>query len=132
MYGKEYTSNSVSLSIGGVQITRALQVSWKAEIETDELYGMSREPFGLSDGNKKYSGNFKMHQSQIEKLLNATGNIDLDGLDGLDAQVTLSEYGRFSQRTLVNVRCTAIGEDYKSGDKFAEIDVPFKFTRILT
>ncbi len=129
-YGKEYSANAVTVLVAGVVITRALAVKWKAKVDSEPFYGMGKEPLGIQDGNKSYEGEVKMHQSMLEKILAATGNSDLDGMENIDMSVSYSENGRFTQRTLVSCRFTEVGEEYKSGDKFAEIALPFIFTKV--
>jgi hypothetical protein len=133
-YSNEYSSDSVSVLVNGIVITRALGVMWKAKIESEAFYGMGREPLGIADGNKSYEGNVKMHQSQLDKLLQASGNKDLDKLRDVDIEVAYQDplSGRLSTRTLIGCRINEVSEEYKSGDKFAEIELPFVFTKVKT
>jgi hypothetical protein len=133
-YSNEYSSDSVSVLVNGLLITRALGVTWKAKIEAEQFYGMAREPLGIADGNKSYEGNVKMHQSQLDKILSASGNKDLDKLRDIDIEIAYQDpqNGRLSTRTLIGCRITEAGEEFKSGDKFAEIELPFVFEKVKT
>lgn len=133
-YSNEFSSDSVSLLINGIVITRLLSVKWSAKVDSAPFYGMSREPLGIADGNKSYEGDVKLHQSQLVKILSASGNKDLDTLRDIDLEVAYEDplSGRLSTRTLVGCRFTEVGEEYKSGDKFAEIELPFLFSKVKT
>lgn len=133
-YSNEYSSDSVSILVNGLVITRALGAKWMAKIDSEPFYGMSREPLGIADGNKSYEGHVRMHQSQLDKILSASGNKDLDTLRDIDIEVAYQDplSGRLSTRTLIGCRFTEVGEEYKSGDKFAEIELPFLFAKVKT
>lgn len=133
-YSNEYSSDSVSILVNGLVITRALGAKWGAKIDAEPFYGMGREPLGIADGNKSYEGNVKMHQSQLDKILSASGNKDLDTLRDIDIEVAFQDplSGRLSTRTLIGCRFTEVGEEYKSGDKYAEIELPFLFEKVET
>lgn len=104
-------------------------ISYKDKIDSELIYGKGGEPIGVQDGNRSYEGSLKCQQSEFDKLV-ASGDKGVKGLKNLTIQWAFEKEGRISTRVFNGVRITEIGEDYKQGDKFAEVEFPFIFTSI--
>lgn len=102
-------------------------ISFKDSVESELIYGKGGDPIGVQDGNRSLEGNFKCHQSEFDKLV-PSGDKGVKALKGLTIQWAFEKEGRISTRVFSGVRITEIGEDYKQGDKFAEVEFPFIFT----
>lgn len=123
----EYSWDSVEIAINGVVIIGALGIKFSQEVESELVYGKGNRPLGINDGNIKNEGEITVHQSELDKLLAATGNRWVAGLKNLTITSALIKEGRISTRTFAGCRITSIGEEYKQNDKWAEIALPFIF-----
>ncbi len=128
----EYSWRDVEIAVNGRVLIGALGIDFSDEVERELIYGKGNLPLGINDGNVKYEGEVTLHQSELEKLIQATGNKGALGLRRLTISLAYAnEEGRLTTRTLVNVAINKVGEAYKQGDKFAEITVPFIFQSII-
>lgn len=127
----EYGWKDVEVSVDGRILVGALGVKFSDSIERELLYGKGNKPLGVQDGNVKYEGELTIHQGELEKLIQATGNKGAEGLKNLTIVFSYSKEGRITTRTLIGCAATSIGEEYKQNDKFATVAVPFIFTEIV-
>lgn len=125
----EFAWNDITVSLNGRVMMMCTAIRYSDEIESELIYGKGNEPAGVQDGNRKYEGAFKAHQSEFDKLV-PSGDKGVKTLKGLTIQWSFSKEGRISTRVFNGVRITKIGEDYKQNDKFAEVEFPFIFTGI--
>jgi hypothetical protein len=123
----EYSWKDVEVAINGRPIIGALGINFKETVESELVYGKGNQPLGVNDGNINYEGELVVHQSEFEKLMQATGNRGTTGLKDLTISSAYIKDGRITSRILIGVRITEIGEAYNQNDKFAEITLPFIF-----
>lgn len=122
---EEFEWSQVACSVNGRTQNACTGISWEEEIESEGIYGKGNKPIAIQDGNIKYSGTLKMHQSEFSKLLSQTGNIGLRGLKNLTFNIAYQGLTRLESRTVVGARITKIGDGYDQGDKFKIIELPW-------
>ncbi len=125
----EFSWNDITISINGKVMMACTGVSYKDSIESEQIYGKGGEAIGIQDGNRKIEGTIKCHQSELDKLI-GTGDAGVKALKNLSIQWAFEKLGKVSTRVFNNCRITETGEDYKQGDKFAEVELPFICTSI--
>lgn len=123
----EYGWKDVEIAVQGRLVVGALGIKFTEEVEAELVYGKGNEPLGINDGNVKYEGEIKIHQSELDKLLNGTGNQGTKGLRDLMITSAYIKDGRITTRSFVGCRITSLGEEFNQNDKFAEITLPFIF-----
>lgn len=127
----EYGWKDVTIGVDGQVMLTALGISFKDDVERELIYGKGDKPIGVNDGNVKYEGELKIHQSELQKLMLLKGNKGTKGLRDLTIVVAYSKGLRVTTRTLIGCAITSSGEGYNQNDKFAEITLPFIFLDIV-
>lgn len=129
---REYEWADITVTIGGVVVTKIQGVDYTSSQEKELLYGKGNEPLAIQKGNKSYSGSVYLLQSALDSLTLAGGK---DGLLGISADITIS-YGNPSKgdviRTdmLMGCQFTSEPRSIKQGDKnMAAQNCPFIFLR---
>lgn len=128
---REYEFADMTVMVGGKDITGLRGLKYTTKQEKELLYGKGNEPVAIQKGNKSYDGELTVLASELETLrLNGGGTI-------LGLQVDIvAVYGNPLQGdvmvtdVLQGVQFTEEPKDYKQGDKFAEITLPFIFLRL--
>lgn len=123
----EFGWKDLSVAVNGRTMAALLGVKWSQKVERSLIWGKGNDPIGIQDGNVSYEGELKMHQSELTKLLNSTGNRGAKGLKGMTFNLAYQNDSKIETRTLVSCAISEIGEEYKQGDPFAEIALPFIF-----
>lgn len=124
--GREYEWADLTLIAGGKDMVEFRGITWKKKIEREHLHAKGRKAFSVQSGNETSDGELTALKSGYDKLAKAGGGSIL----GLNIDMMLA-YGNPSQgdamttKRIVGVRFTEEGEDWKQGDKFAEIKMPF-------
>lgn len=128
---REYEFADLTVMVGGKDTVGLRGLKYSVKQEKEAVYGKGNEPIAIQKGNKSYEGELTILASELETLrLNGDGTIlglQLDivavygnPLNG-DAMVT---------DVLQGVQFTEEPKEYKQGDKFAEITLPFIFLRL--
>lgn len=131
---REYSYANMEVIMLGRNIAGLRGIKYKTSQESDEVYGRGNEPRTFSSGNRKYEGELTVLQSELEAMLDAAGSgKDITQMPLFDIIVTYLPEG--STTLVVDVvKGVKIGElekGMKQGDKFMEINLPFKALRIL-
>jgi len=126
---REYEWSDVSVVVAGRVVTGLRGIKYTSKQEKELLYAKGNKPHGIQHGNKDYSGELTLLQSEYEALREAAGG------DVLDASFNIVAcYGNptkgdtITTDTLVNVEITEDGTEWKQGDKFQEKTLPFIYT----
>ena len=127
----EYGWSDLTIAVNGRAVMAALGWRFSEEIESELIYGKGSEAISINDGNIKNEGELTVHQSELDKLLAATGNLGVKGLKNLTITAALVKEGRITTRKLVSCRITKLEEQYKQNDKFAEVTLPFIFLKAI-
>lgn len=128
---REYEFADMTVMVGGKDTVGLRGLKYSAKQEKEVLYGKGNEPIAIQKGNKSYEGELTVLASELETLrLNGGGTI-------LGLQVDIvAVYGNPLQGdvmvtdVLQGVQFTEEPKEYKQGDKFAEITLPFIFLRL--
>ena len=122
---REYEWADVSVVAAGRMITGIRGVSYTASQEKEALYGKGNKPHSIQRGNKNYSGNIRLLQSELEALEMAAGG------DALDISFNIVvAYGNplkgdvITTDLLVGCEITEIPKALNQNDKFMEIELP--------
>lgn len=122
---REYEWSDVSVVVAGRMLTGIRGVSYTSSQEKEPLYAKGNTPHAIQRGNKAYSGNIKLLQSELEALELAAGG------DALDVSFNIVvAYGNPSQGDVVttdllkNCEITEIPKNINQNDKFMEIELP--------
>ena len=124
--GREYEWADLTLIARGRDMIEFRGISWKKEIEREHLYGKGRDPIAIQSGNTKPSGELTLLKSGYDKLAKS-GNGSVLGLN-IDLMLSYgnpSEGNSMTPKRIYSVRFTEEGEDWKQGDKFTEIKLPY-------
>lgn len=128
---REYEFSDITLVLGGKDITGIRGVKYTAKQEKELVYGKGALPRKIQKGNIAYEGEFTVLQSELETLIANSKDRSILSLQ-LDAVVA---YGNPSNGdtlivdVLQGCQFTEETKELKTGDKFAEITLPFIFLR---
>jgi hypothetical protein len=127
----EFGWKDMEIAVDGKVLVAVTEFGFSEEIESELVYGKGNLPISIQDGNVKYEGNLTVMKSDLDRLVAATGNVGVVGLKNLTFTVALVKDGKISTRTLVKARITKLPEDWKQNDKFATMQLPFIFLRVI-
>lgn len=125
--GRQYEWGDLTLILGGRNITGFRGIKYSEKIEREALYAKGTQPHSIQSGNVSYEGEITMTQSEYEALESATKGQGIFSLC-LDALVS---YGNPSNGDVLvhdrieGLRFTESAKEWKQGDKFIEITLPF-------
>ena len=128
---REYEFADMTVMVGGKDIVGLRGLKYDVKQEKETVYGKGNEPIAIQKGNKSYEGELTILASELETLrLNGGGTV-------LNLQVDIAVvYGNplqgdvMTTDILQGVQFTEEAKEYKQGDKFAEITLPFIFLRL--
>lgn len=127
--GREYEWADIELVLAGVPVTGFRGIKYGPKQEKEALYGKGGKPLAIQNGNKSYEGEITLTQSAAEALRLASKG---DLLNIRNASVTIT-YGDPSKGVapvtdrLIGISFTENTIDWKQGQKFAEVPLPFLY-----
>lgn len=122
---REYEWSDVSVVAAGRMITGLRGVSYTSSQEKEALYGKGNKPHSIQRGNKSYSANIRLLQSELEALELAAGGDALDiSFNIVVAYGNPSKGDVISTDLLVGCEITEIPKGLNQNDKFMEIELP--------
>lgn len=129
----EYGWSNIRVVMLGKDVAGIRGIKYKVSKEKEFVYARGNEPHSISSGNKSYEGSVTLKQSEVEALERAAGaGNDLTDLQPFDITVAYVPVG--GSKIQVDIIQGVELEDYEKGmsqgDKFAEIEIPFKALRI--
>jgi hypothetical protein len=129
---KQYRWKDMSFSLLGVKVTDIQELTYKVEVEDEEVYGAGDEPIDIQSGNRKNSGQLTLLKSVVDELTTAAQNAGYRDILDLRFPITVSYSNttKVSTDILMGVKLGAYNDGMMQGDKYAKIVIPFKFTRI--
>lgn len=129
---REYEWSDVNVVAAGRSITGIRGVSYTPSQEKEALYAKGNKPHAIQRGNKAYSGNIKLLQSELEALERAAGG------DALDVAFNIVvAYGNPSKGDVVTTdllkgcEITEIPKTLNQNDKFMEIELPIVMLDVI-
>lgn len=124
--GREYEWADLTVIAGGRDMVEFRGISWKRKIEREAIKAKGRKAIAIQSGNIDVDGEITLLKSGYDKLAKAGRGSVL----GLNISLLLS-YGNPSEgnamttKRITGVRFTEEGEDWKQGDKFTEVKLPY-------
>lgn len=124
--GREYEWADLTLIAGGKDMVEFRGITWKKKIEREHLHAKGRDAFSIQSGNVTADGELTVLKSGYDKIAKAGGGSILGlNIDMMLAYGNPSKGDAMTTKRFVGVRFTEEGEDWKQGDKFAEIKMPY-------
>ncbi|TWI22198.1 hypothetical protein [Sphingobacterium siyangense] len=123
---REYEWADITVIAGGRDLLGIRGVKYTRKIEREAVYAKGRKAKAIQSGNESVEGELVLLQSTYNELLDSSGG-DILSLS-IDTEVTYGNPSRGDAlRTdrLIGIRFTEEAVEFKQGDKFAEITVPF-------
>lgn len=121
---REYEWADLSLDIGGNDFVEIRAVKLVEKIEREPVYGKGRFPLAIQSGNAMYEGEVVLLGSGYEKLVRAgNGSVLSLSVDGLLSMGNPPD--TIIHKRAVGMRFTEASSEWKQGDKFQEITLPF-------
>jgi hypothetical protein len=124
--GRQYEFTDLTLILGGRDVTGFRGIKYASKQEKEVLYGKGNRGMSIQKGNISHEGEITLAQSELETL-KASGGGSILGLS-LNAVVC---YGNPANGDalitdkLSGIQFTEDTKDFKQGDKFMEITLPF-------
>ncbi len=128
---REYEWSDITLILGGKDITGIRAIKYGTKQEKEPVYGKGSEPLKIQKGNKSHDGELSVLQSEFETLVANSSDSSILSLQ-LDAVVA---YGNPSKGDMLitdviqGIQFTEETKEFKQGDKFGEMKLPFIFLR---
>lgn len=123
---REYEWADLTLILGGKDITGVRAVKYTEKIEREAIYAKGRQPHSIQSGNIMYEGEITMLGSEYEKLVKAgKGSVLSLALDGLFALGNPVAGDALITNRAQGIRFMEASKEFKQGDKFQEITLPF-------
>jgi hypothetical protein len=124
---EEYAWKDVTVVLLGKAVTGIRSVKYSEKQEKEFVYGKGDKPVAIQKGNKSYSGEIKLLQSELEALIAASETNSILDIPAFDIIVTYAAGVRVITDVLKSVEFTESAKEIKQGDKFQEITLPVLF-----
>jgi hypothetical protein len=124
--GREYEFADLTLFLAGRDVTGFRGIKYTSKQEKEVLYGKGNRGLSIQKGNISHEGEVTLTQSELETL-KALGGGSILGLN-LSAVVA---YGNPAKGDVMitdklnGIQFTEEAKEFKQGDKFADITLPF-------
>ncbi len=123
---REYEWADLTLILGGKDITEIRAVKYTEKIEREAVYAKGRNPHSIQSGNIAYEGEITMLRSGYEKLVKAgKGSVLALAMDGLFSYGNPADGDALLSDRASGIRFAEAAKEFKQGDKFQEITLPF-------
>lgn len=123
---REYEWADITVIVAGRNVTGFRALKFGAKQEKEALHAKGNKPHSIQRGNKSYSGEIALLQSEYEALRLAAGGDVLDIRFDIVVSYGNPTKGELSTtKILQGVEITENEEDWKQGDKFTEKRLPF-------
>ncbi|MCX8676464.1 MULTISPECIES: hypothetical protein [Apibacter] len=124
---REYEWADFTATLGGKDLTGIRGVKYTRKIEREAVYGKGRNARAIQSGNVSIEGEITLLQSEYESLVASAKNRDILNLclDLVGAYGNPTNGDMLIMDRITGVRFTEAGKEFKQGDKFMEITLPF-------
>ena len=124
---REYEWADFTAILGGRDITGIRAVKYSRKIEREGVYAKGRNAKAIQSGNITVEGEITVLQSEYEALVASSKNRDIFNLsvDLLGAYGNPSNGDMLLYDRIIGLRFTEEAKQFKQGDKFMEITLPF-------
>lgn len=125
---REYEWSDVTVVMAGRDVTGLRGVKYSSKQEKELLYAKGNKPHAIQRGNKDFSGEITLLQSEYEALKTSAGGDVLNiTFDIVVCVGTPSKGDVITTDILINCEITEDNTEWKQGDKFQEKTLPFIF-----
>lgn len=125
--GIEYGWGDVSVVVNGRDVARIRGIKYVSKQEMEHVYAKGNKPIAILTGNKSYSGELTILQSELNNLMLLSKSKTL-----FDLQFNIVVcYGNAAKGELMTTdkiygaRFTDLDKNLKQGDKFMEVTLPY-------
>lgn len=126
----EFAWKDIEAVMLGRSLVRLLEVKYKVTQESKEIYGRGSEPLGIQEGNRKYEGELKVGQSELESLIKKAQDLlpqsDPTRMPAFNISVSYEKNGVVVTDVMVGVKLSEFEKGMKQGDSDMEVSLPFK------
>jgi hypothetical protein len=128
---REYEFADLTLVLGGKDITGFRGIKYTIKQAKEPVYGKGNQPLKIQKGNISHEGEITLLQSELETLIHnsSDGSILSLQIDAVVAYGNPSKGDVLITDVLQGIQFTEESKEFKQGDKFAEIKLPFIFLR---
>ena len=123
---KEFEFADITLFIGNKDIVGVRGIKYSEKIEREPLHAKGKYPHSIQSGNVSYEGEVSMTQSELE-ILTAAGNGSVLNIvtDAVISYGNPSNGDTLITDKMVGIQFTESSKEFKQGDKFMEVKLPF-------
>lgn len=123
---RQYEWADLTLVLGGKDLTGIRGVKYAEKAEKEAVFAKGRNAHSIQTGNIAVEGEITMLQSEYEAMVLAGGGSVLGlSLDGVFAYGNPSAGVSLLTDRVVGISFTEAAKEFKQGDKFMEITLPF-------
>lgn len=124
--GREYEWGDLTLILGGRDMVRFRSIKYTRKVEREAIYGKGSKAVAIQSGNEAVEGEIGMLQSEYNKLVKSGGGSVLSlMLDGIMNYGNPTKGDFMTTDRIESLRFTDETIEFKQGDKFSEIKLPF-------
>ncbi|WP_281233504.1 hypothetical protein [Flavobacterium gelatinilyticum] len=130
---REYEWADLTLVLGGRDIVGFRGIKYTEKAEKEAIFGKGRYAVAIQGGNITVEGEITILQSELIALQKA-GNGSILGLnvDGVVSYGNPTAGDSMTTDRIVGISFTEAPKEFKQGDKFMEITIPFIALQVLT
>ncbi len=124
--GREYEFADLTLILGGRDVAGFRGIKYTTKQEKEAVYGKGNRPLSIQKGNIAFEGEISLLQSEYETLV-ALGKGSVLNLN-LNAVCAYGNPARGDVMVtdfITGLQFTEESKEFKQGDKFTEIKLPF-------
>lgn len=124
--GREYEFADLTLILAGRDVTGFRGIKYSTKQEKEPVYGKGNNALSIQKGNKSHDGEITLTQSEYETLVLLGGGSVLNlNLNAVLAYGNPSAGDTLIYDAIYGIQFTEESKEFKQGDKFAEIKLPF-------
>ena len=125
---REYEWSDVNLVVAGRPVSGLRGAKYSIKQQKEAIYARGNKPHAIQHGNKEYSGEITMLQSEYEAIKVSAGGDILDiSFDIIACYGNPSKGDALVIDILIGCEFTEDNTERKQGDKFQEKTLPFIF-----
>jgi hypothetical protein len=128
---RQYEWADLTLILGGKDVTGIRAAKYGEKMEREAIYAKGRDAHSIQTGNSAVEGEITVLQSEYEAMVKAGGGSIMSlSLDGLFAYGNPLNADAIITDRVLGIRFTENVKEFKQGDKFMEISLPFVALRV--
>jgi hypothetical protein len=129
----EYTFKDMKLFFGGRIVTGFRGIKWKVSRVVSEIWASGDKPHTIVKGNKSFSGELELLQSEVEAMLESLGKgKDLtDGIFQATVCFATLSIAKIKTHQITDIHVTDFEMGMMQGDANMVVKLPFK-ARLIT